>query len=130
MPLIFQKMIRREDLRNNPDWIYVFGDNFKRVGLGGQAGEMRGEPNAIGIATKHAPGMQDSDFFHDDQFVNESAIRAELSVKFGAIASAISQGKTVVFPADGIGTGLSQLPTRAPAIDAAIKTMVYVLSRL
>jgi hypothetical protein len=49
-------MIYRRDLRANPESLYLFGDNTKRVGIGGQAREMRGEPNAVGIATKNAPG--------------------------------------------------------------------------
>jgi hypothetical protein len=53
--IIYQKYIKREDLRANPTVLYVFGDNEARTGLGGQAKEMRGEPNAVGIATKASP---------------------------------------------------------------------------
>jgi hypothetical protein len=55
MTLIFQEWITRKDLRENPDKRYVFGDNVERRGYGGQAKEMRGEPNAIGVVTKWAP---------------------------------------------------------------------------
>jgi hypothetical protein len=54
MPIIYQKFIRRQDLRNNRDKFYVFGDNMQRIGYGGQARDMRGEPNAIGAVTKPA----------------------------------------------------------------------------
>ena len=53
--IIYQKFIYRSDLKANPSVLYLFGDNLQRVGLGGQAKEMRGEPNAVGIATKKAP---------------------------------------------------------------------------
>lgn len=43
------KYIKRQDLKSNPNTQYLFGDNLKRSGFGGQAKEMRGEPNAIGI---------------------------------------------------------------------------------
>lgn len=52
MIVLHQKFIFREDLQANPDVYYLFGDNVERRGLGGQAKEMRGEPNAIGVATK------------------------------------------------------------------------------
>ena len=55
MPVIYQKRICRDDLRRNPNAVYIFGDNEARTGLGGQAREMRGEPNAMGIATKRSP---------------------------------------------------------------------------
>ena len=41
-----------EQCRANPRAIYVFGDNLLRKGLGGQAKEMRGEPNTLGIVSK------------------------------------------------------------------------------
>ncbi|MEC7290450.1 MAG: hypothetical protein VXW22_10215, partial [Pseudomonadota bacterium] len=56
MIILRQHRIYRQDLRANPGTIYVFGDNTERVGLGGQAKEMRGEPNARGIATLWSPG--------------------------------------------------------------------------
>lgn len=42
MIVIKQKWIKREDLQNNPNIIYLFGDNVSRIGMGNQAGEMRG----------------------------------------------------------------------------------------
>jgi len=50
MPILYQDQIKRDDLRAHPDRIYLFGDNVARQGRGGQAKEMRGEPNALGIA--------------------------------------------------------------------------------
>jgi len=47
-----EKHITRQMLRAEPGTLWVFGDNLQRKGLGGQAKEMRGEPNAIGIPTK------------------------------------------------------------------------------
>jgi hypothetical protein len=113
--IIYQHRIYRQDLQNNPDVLYVFGDNTQRVGLGGQAGQMRGEPNAIGVATKIAPGMSKEDFFSDKPGEMEQ-IKKELSL----IADMLERGYAVVVPSDGIGTGLSELPDRAPKIHAMI----------
>lgn len=119
--VLFQKRIYREDLQANPDVLYVFGDNLKRVGLGGQAKEMRGEPNAIGVATKRAPDDLTSSFFYDNEF--EEVIDL-LWQDFKPITEALLAGKTVVFPLDGLGTGLSRLPETAPKVDRALKTMI------
>ena len=46
------KVITRDKIKENPDVLYLFGDNLLRKGLGGQAKEMRGEPNTLGIVSK------------------------------------------------------------------------------
>lgn len=121
MPVIKQKMIYREDLRANPDRIYLFGDNSIRIGNGGQAGAMRGEPNALGIATKWTPSMDDRAFFSDSRYEDaRDLIEADLV----PVIEALKAGKTVVIPEDGLGTGLSQLPSRAPAVN------LYLTKRL
>lgn len=108
------KWITRYMLRADPESRFVFGDNLKRVGLGGQAKEMRGEPNAIGIATKRAPGMNDDgDFFTPFTVVGTDDFNA-IMLDLGDVVRALQEGRTVYVPADGLGTGLSQLPTRAP----------------
>jgi len=107
MPVEIQKWIRRADLRANPEKFYVFGDNEARVGLGGQAAEMRGEPNAFGVATLKAPGR----FWTDADIERQNKV---LTADFWPIANLLNSGATVVFPEDGIGTGLAQLEKRAP----------------
>lgn len=105
--LIYQHRIYRKDLQANPHVLYVFGDNEVREGLGGQALEMRGEPNAIGVATLHAPSF----FWTDKTYArNCKSIDADMAPLFTALA----QGRTVVFPLDGIGTGLARLQENAP----------------
>lgn len=106
MPVILQKFITRQDLRDNPDKIYVFGDNEMRQGLGGQAGQMRGEPNAHGIATLKMP-----EFWTDAEYYRQCQI---LDRDFAPLFRAKSEGRTIVLPADGIGTGIADLERRAP----------------
>ena len=127
MPVIFQKWIMRDDLKNNPEVLYVFGDNLKRVGLGGQAKEMRGEPNAVGVATKKAPGMGDKDFFSDEEFLdNIITIERDFMRAFNHLVN----GGIVVIPADGLGTGLSELPTRAPETNSFLTAKIDILKAL
>lgn len=122
--VIKQHRVYRQDLKNNPTVMYLFGDNMQRVGLGGQAKEMRGEPNAQGVATKVTPGMNEFEFFSDDQFgIFVSVIETDLAPAFKHIA----EGGIVVIPSDGLGTGLSELPTRAPI---CFKFLERMLERL
>lgn len=116
MPIETQQWITRSDLRANPDKIYVFGDNVQRSGLGGQAKEMRGEPNAIGVVTKWAPSMSARAFF-DDTAACKMLVERDLL----RIQQALDHRRTVVVPADGIGTGLSRLSSCAPNLDRFIK---------
>lgn len=99
--------INRADLRANKDKTFLFGDNLSGRGYGGQAREMRGEENAVGIPTKKAPDNKPNSFFSDKEFAeNKKAIDAA----FGKIPP----GKTIVIPKAGIGTGLAQLSEKAP----------------
>ena len=128
MPVIRQKFIYRSDLRENPRVLYVFGDNAARIGLGGQAKEMRGEPNALGVATKWRSGMNTHDFFYDDQF--EERTKGIIDNDFKPIVKALEQGRIVIIPSDGLGTGFSQLPQRAPATYAYIEQHIAELSSI
>jgi hypothetical protein len=115
MPIRYVKWITREMVRAQPGAIFVFGDNLRREGLGGQAKAMRGEPNAIGIATKRAPTMSESAFFKDcDE--DRAALQADLL----RVWRQITVGKTIYAPADGLGTGLSMLPEKAPELYAIL----------
>lgn len=113
MPVIYQKIIKREDLIANPNVHYVFGDNIMRRGLGGQAKEMRGEPNAIGVVTKNSPGTYNEDFFDDKDFEKVTELMSKDLVRIEAL---LNKSGTIVFPSDGIGTGRGELYLRAPKI--------------
>lgn len=126
MPVIFQKFIFREDLRNNPNTLYIFGDNLHRKGLGGQAKEMRGEPNAVGIATKAKPSQLKNSFFSDRDF---DLFLEHWENDMIPVFRCLACGETVIIPSDGIGTGLSELPTRAPEINAFIVNAFKELRR-
>ncbi|MGX9980747.1 DUF7831 domain-containing protein [Methylobacterium fujisawaense] len=105
-------------LRAEPDALFVFGDNLAGWGYGGQAAEMRDEPNAIGVPTKRRPFMDAGAFFTDDDW---SRFKAAAAAPFARLAQHLEAGGTVVWPVDGIGTGLARLPQRAPQIWAALE---------
>jgi len=109
--------ITRAMVQAEPDTIFLFGDNLLGKGFGGQAKEMRGEPNAIGIPTKRAPSMQSNAFFSDATY--EENVKA-----IDAAFAKIPPNTKIAVPTAGLGTGLAQLDTRAP------KTFAYLQSKL
>lgn len=123
MVVIRQKWIKREDLQNNRDVLYLFGDNFLQKGFGGQAGEMRGEPNAFGIATKKLPNDGVDAYFTDEEFDSN---KAYIDNCLKSLSNTLSLGiyKAVVIPLDGLGTVLADLPNKAP------KTYAYLTEKL
>lgn len=106
--IAYVSWITRDMLQADPEARFVFGDNAERWGLGGQAKEMRGEANAIGVATLYAPGR----FYRADDPLALLTVTQDLSV----VAFALTEGRTVYVPADGLGTGLARLAENAPAI--------------
>ena len=107
------KIITRNNLRENRDILFLFGDNSTRKGLGGQAKEMRGEPNSLGIVTKKFPSNEKDSFYSDEDFY----VWLELfSGDMENLAEKVNSGKykTIVIPP--LGTGLAALPSKAPKI--------------
>jgi hypothetical protein len=99
-------------LRANPDCIFVFGDNSARKGLGGQAKEMRGEPNALGIATKRLPAMTPEAFFSDDSTQDVTTLAGDLAKLIGFH----TRGFQIYAPLNGIGTDRARLKENAPLL--------------
>lgn len=109
MPVVFQKLVRREDLRRNPEVLYVFGDNVERKGMGGQAGAMRGEPNAVGVPTKYSAAL----CFNDDP-ADAAEQKRIIDTNMSVLFQHVSRGGVVIWPSDGIGTGLADLENKSP----------------
>ena len=102
------------EVKNNPDKIYIFGDNNLRRGKGGQA-IIRDHENAFGISTKKHPGRNENDYFNDRQLKRNKKI-----IDFD-ISKIKKDGRPIVFPKDGIGTGLAKLKEKAPETYAYLK---------
>lgn len=107
-----------ELLQLNPDTLYVFGDNSYRTGCGGQA-IIRHEPNAFGIVTKLLPSQLPHSYFYDGAIATamiESDIKA---------LTLIQPHYNIAFPAQGIGTGLSDMPARCPELYAHMMQLLH-----
>lgn len=109
--IIYMKRYTRADLRANPDVWFVFGDNLDNSGLGGQAAAARGEPNSFGIPTKRSSGLYLTDDDCDREF-----IRPIWDTAFDNLKYILWKGAVVVWPLDGIGTGLADMPNQCPVL--------------
>lgn len=115
--VIFENHITREMVKSHPDRTFLFGDNLLQQGYGGQAKEMRGEPNVIGIPTKKKPSMSLDSFFTDDEFESN---KESIDKAF----SKIPKDSIVVIPQMGLGTGRARLWEKAP------KTWIYLCKKI
>jgi hypothetical protein len=109
--------ITEELIKASPNKVFLFGDNLVKRGRGGQAVVMRGLPNCVGVPTKKYPSMNPGSFFTDSEYQQNCWAIDEA---FGKIPDDVE----VVVPEAGLGTGLAQLPQRAP------RTYAYLLKRL
>ena len=112
MPVELQKHFSVEDCNNNPDKIYVFGDNLIHKGKGGQA-IIRDCRNTYGIPTKRLPSMDEDSFFNDD-FDEYEAVKSAIEKLI--ILKHSRKDTTFVFPEDGLGTGLAQMNIKSPKL--------------
>lgn len=120
-------MIYREDLKRNTSVLYLFGDNDKRVGLGGQAADMRGEANAVGIRTKREPGRENESFWSDKTF---DANCAKIDEDLSRAKAHLRRGGLLVLPADGIGTGYAEMEKRCPKTFYVLQQSLDSLERI
>lgn len=120
----YRYAVRRADLKQNPEVLFVFGDNMKGLGYGGQAKEMRGEPNAVGIPTKWKPSTEADAYFTDDDF---PLVQPRIDAAFIRVKNHLTRGGRVVLPAAGVGSGRAELHQRAPFILSYIQRWMALL---
>jgi hypothetical protein len=104
-----------------PQTLFVFGDNLVKVGNAGQA-VIRYCNNAFGFPTKKLPATTNNAYFTDVEYEDNCKLFDRHVEQLKLIQSAGLY--EVCFPEDGLGTGLSKLPEKAP------KTFEYLCKRL
>jgi hypothetical protein len=110
MTIVQKEWYTVEDCLANPRNLYIFGDNTKRYGKGGQA-TIRDCSNSFGVATKFTPSMSKDSFFTDSiecLEIIEEDLRELRELK--------KNYDNIVFPYDGLGTGLSDMPNKCPRL--------------
>ncbi len=91
--VIWQTWITRDDVRANPDLVYVFGDNAAREGRRGLARHLRHEPNAHAIAMSWGPY---------EPFTHDSADLAMARLDKDLAALSARAAPVLVWPLNGI----------------------------
>jgi hypothetical protein len=107
-----KKWFSLEQCINNPDKLYIFGDNTFRKGTGGQA-QIRHCDNSYGICTKWAPNTTDGAYFIDS--INCLEI-VERDIHELIKISKTNKYTEIIFPEDGLGSGLSKMPQKCPLL--------------
>lgn len=123
MPIEYAERYTRADIRANRHKVFIFGDNLEGWGCGGQAREARCEPNTIGIPTKISPYI----YLNDENFELWSKVAQD---RLEAAKDVLRQGKTLVYPKNGVGTGLGRLNIVAPRIYAQLQAWIHELISL
>jgi hypothetical protein len=119
--------ITTKKMRENPDWIFVFGDNLIEKGLGGLAKICRPEPNSFGIATKRYPARTHDSYFYESDF---EEIWPIINKKLFIIEEMLKQGKIIVFPKKGIGNNLAKLDITYPLMYKYIHSKISMFSEI
>lgn len=118
MPILFYKGWYSPELCElNPDIIFVFGDNVRRIGMGGQA-IIRKQRNVYGIATKRIGDMHRDSFFREGNEEDRKHVDQDLA----GLRKLLEEGRTVVIPVEratdriSLGLARARLPEVAPTL--------------
>lgn len=119
---IFNKDWSIDDVRSNPNKLFIFGDNNARIGKGGQA-IIRDLQNTAGIRTKKGPSNKPAAFLSDNELdincknIREDIIEIKNKYLIGGYTS-------IVLSSGGYGTGLAQLERLAPKTFHFLNTLL------
>lgn len=110
MAFYYKKTWTSKTCQRYPKFIFIFGDNDECRGKRGQA-IIRDEPNAMGIPTKKRPTYDPSSFYSDDEYYQNIE---KIDDAIESIKENLVNYDGLMYPINGIGTGLSQLDIKAP----------------
>lgn len=113
-----------EGVMKHLEWLFVFGDNEVHQGRRGQS-IIRGASNTVGVPTKKRSTLQSDAFYRDTELKhNQDQIRRALQ----NIRQRLFTGRytRLVFPSEGLGTGLARLATLAPK---TYRFLIYELQK-
>lgn len=113
--LLPERIITRRDIIKHPKVLFLFGDNLARHGWGGQAKEMRGEINSLGIVTKRLPTHGEDAYFRDSD-ADIDFIKGIINLDFLRVQYYVNSGKYNALVIPSLGTGLAKLPQYAPQL--------------
>lgn len=123
--VVYNKFWNINDVKKNPDTLFVYGDNDVSSGKGGQA-IIRYEKNTIGIPTKKFPNNNTSSFYTDKEIdENRKKIKNAIeNIKQKILNNEYAQ---LALPANGFGTGLAKLNVKAPLTFSYLQSLLKSL---
>ena len=100
--------------KKNKSYMFIYGDNNVGFGHGGQA-IIRSEPNAFGIPTKKYPDNDPTSFYTDDEYEDNVKNISNAMLKIiKVLTDKKNKFEGIILPENGLGTGLANLPNKAP----------------
>ena len=93
-------MITEKYLKENPNHIFVFGDNLIRKGYGGAA-KLRNQPNTYGFITKKYPSNNDDSFYRLDEY------KDIFKIEYEKLVAEIISNPDKLYLISQIGNGLA-----------------------
>jgi hypothetical protein len=93
-------IITKQFLDENPNVIFVFGDNLRRVGYGGAAA-LRDHKQTYGFITKRSPDNMDDSFYRPDNY------RFDFNVYILELRLFIEKNSNKIFYISQLGGGLA-----------------------
>jgi hypothetical protein len=113
-------MFTKETVKNNPNKLFVFGDNMLKYGRGEQS-IIRDLPNTLGITIKRTPRTDKTAYFSDANDEMDAMLNDILKLCMIKRCNVFTH---IVFPTKGIGTGGSCMKSKSPVL---YKTMKHKL---
>jgi len=121
---IYKEFYSVEGAENEPKSLFIFGDNNIQQGIKGQA-MIRKCHNAHGIPTKKYPGYAVEHYYNDADYDNNIE---RIDIAIASIIDKAPRFHKIYLPNNGLGTGLSDLPNKAPKtfkyLNKAIRKMI------
>ncbi len=112
--------ITRKFIREHPDWVFVYGNDWFHKSALGQAWHCSGEPNTHGVMTIFKICSGGRTYLNDNTLDFQHKLRATL-------ISIPHHGK-VVIPFPKIGEGFSEMNKKAPLLFAYMKAYLNVIA--
>ena len=121
----FVKRWMYNDVKSDIKSLYIFGDNNVKKGCKGQA-IIRYLYNACGIPTKIYPSYDDEAYYSDNCYEN-NCNRIDESINIIKNKLEKNVYDRLILPEDGLGTGLAELPRKAPRTYNYLVKKIYEL---
>jgi hypothetical protein len=120
---VFNKNWSVLDVEQNKDKLFVYADNYMRIGKKGQS-IIRDSENTVGLATKKSPNKRDIAYLNDKELEeNIKNINNDiLNIKYRSL----NENRILIFSSGCYGNDLAMMPEKCPiTYDYLNKILLY-----